>query len=338
MRAIVHKMRRHRSCVAVQAGGCRALAVLLDASMVSIADLEARKKMVTVNGGIGALVAAMQQMPLHAEVQEHGCWALASLAKKNDENQTAISDGNGIEAIVSALSHPAHRGNATLHIHGCRALRNLAAKHSTNKELIALHGGVSCLVASMQAHKRNAGVQEEASRALANLAAANAANQTAIARENGMLALVEGMGLHLSNARVQVAGCLALGNLACQDENKVLITDAGGIQALVSSMRAHSRDAEVQEEGCWALLNTGWDGPRGSRRARALMAAGGVAVVRRAMRSPNATARTVEWAELLLRRLAPLADIDKRQAGAKRLPAPERQPERKRLPVPDSRV
>ena len=59
--------------------------------------------MVTVNGGIGALVAAMQQMPLHAEVQEQGCRALASLAKKNDQNQTAISNGNGIEAIVKGL-------------------------------------------------------------------------------------------------------------------------------------------------------------------------------------------------------------------------------------------
>ena len=322
----MHWMRRHRSCLAVQAGGCRALAVFLDARRVSIADLEARKKMVTVNGGIGALVAAMQQMPLHAEVQEQGCRALASLAKKSDENQTAISDGNGVEAIVSALSHPAHRANASLHKHGCRALRNLAAKHSSNKGLIALHGGVKCLVASMQAHKRNAGVQEEASRALANLAAANAANQTAIARENGMRALVDGMGLHLSNARVQVAGCLALGNLACQDENKVLITDAGGIEALVGSMRSHRSNAEVQEEGCWALLNTGWDGPRGSRRARALIAAGGVAVVCKAMRAPNATARTVEWAQLLLRRLAPLADADKRQ------------PERKRLPVPGPRT
>ena len=64
------------------------------------------------------------------------------------------------------------------------------------------------------------------------------------------------------HANVQLQGCAAFWNLADNNENnKVMIADAGGIPSILSAMRTHSSNARVQEHGCGALwklaLNNG---------------------------------------------------------------------------------
>jgi len=54
---------------------------------------------------------------------------------------------------------------------------------------------------------------------------------------------------------IQEEGCRALINLATNDDNQVLIVNAGGIAAIVSGMKDRVDHVDMQVEGCGALRN-----------------------------------------------------------------------------------
>ena len=98
-------------------------------------------------GGIRAVVAALQQHPTHAKVQENGCRALSSLAA-NAENKVAIAEDGGIKVIVIALQqHPMH---ADMQEYVCKTLFSLAI-NAENKVIMA-EVGVKELVQNAMAN------------------------------------------------------------------------------------------------------------------------------------------------------------------------------------------
>ena len=68
------------------------------------------------------------------------------------------------------------------------------------------------------------------------------------------------MKAHIDHAGVQEQGCTALVSVAFDnDDNEVLIANAGGIAVIVSGMKAHIDHAGVQEQGCMALVSVAFD-------------------------------------------------------------------------------
>ena len=112
---LIHGMLEHQGHEHVQAAACEALAGL------AASDDNQRVK-VAAEGGIGAIVGAMQRQP-SAKVQEAACRALWYLAR-NDANQVRIAAEGGVGAIVTAMqNHPTH---AKVQAAACNTLKNLA--------------------------------------------------------------------------------------------------------------------------------------------------------------------------------------------------------------------
>ena len=264
--AVVRAMAVHLPCVAVQEGGCLALANLDDLKKGAVAE----------KGGIEAVVRAMEEHTSSTGVQEAGCVALANLAAKGDieksafggnraaivakNNRAAIVAKGGVEAVVRGMG--VHSSSAAVQEPGCKALANIAVSIH-NKAPIAEKGGIEAVVRAMEEHASSAEVQEHGCAALGMLVCENTENQAAVVAKGGIRAVVRAMQAHASSVGVQKQGCRALANLpgcsalgtmsTLQHHIAAAVAAEGGIEVLVAAMGAHSSSAAVQEAGCKAL-------------------------------------------------------------------------------------
>eukprot|EP01116_Phalansterium_solitarium_P009975 TRINITY_DN24316_c1_g1_i1.p1 TRINITY_DN24316_c1_g1~~TRINITY_DN24316_c1_g1_i1.p1 ORF type:complete len:153 (+),score=10.30 TRINITY_DN24316_c1_g1_i1:1-459(+) len=87
-------------------------------------DNEEFKIMVATDGGIEGVIAALGEQVGSAEVQEHGCLALATFCT-SDEHRVKLATAGGIEAVLEAMT--AHVGSSAVQANGCHALANLTA-------------------------------------------------------------------------------------------------------------------------------------------------------------------------------------------------------------------
>ena len=117
---LIEGMLQHAGQEHVQAAACEALAGLTD---------DNQRVKVAAEGGIGAIVGAMQRQP-STKVQAAACRALWYLAR-NDSNKVRIAAEGGVGAIVKALkNHPAH---AKVQEAACLVLYSLTYNNSANK-------------------------------------------------------------------------------------------------------------------------------------------------------------------------------------------------------------
>ena len=91
------------------------------------------------------------------ELHEAGCSALARLAFDDKDNQKAIADAGGIEAVVDAMRE--NKGHAGMQVAGCRALVNLASDNRDNQKTIVDAGGIEAVGDAMRENKGHAGMQ-----------------------------------------------------------------------------------------------------------------------------------------------------------------------------------
>ena len=72
-----------------------------------------------------ANLSEMQTNERNADIQEEGFMQLQNLVEKNDNNQVAIAEAEGITKILSAMKN--HPSNATVQEYGCTALWRLSS-------------------------------------------------------------------------------------------------------------------------------------------------------------------------------------------------------------------
>jgi len=247
-------------------------------------------------GSITAVVAALQQHPTHAEVQQNGCRALCNLAL-NAENTVAIAEAGGIAAIVAALQQ--HPTNADLQVYCWHLLQRsgqelLEALFIEPEDFLSELDGlkdrknVHCIVEGMRIHCNHSGVQEQGCGILWNLT--KASHQLAVTQAGGIAVLVEALKKHHENANVQAQGCGALQILALITENRVAIAQADGIVAVVAALQEHTLDAGVQVQGCTVLANLAYN----AENKVSIAQAGGIKAIIDGMKQQNKHATVQE--------------------------------------------
>ena len=184
------------------------------------------------NSGVAAVVFAMRRHGDSAVVQEQACWVLWNIlaSANNDANRVAVTDVDGISAVVSAMRRHEGTAGAGVQEAACRVLWNLASTRFDGELVTASAGGMPTNVP--------------------------APRRLAIARAGGIVAIVSAMRRHKNSVGVQEAACGALRVLSTHDEkNQEAIAEAGGVATIVSAMRRHAKSSEVQAQACWALRN-----------------------------------------------------------------------------------
>ena len=280
IQAIVAVMNAHLDNAIIQESGCLALANItanetkwkvlgnITAKVLGniTANADETKRKVVAEGGIEAVVAAMNAYLNNATIQIRGCAALGNIAMLA-ENMQKVAEKGGIEAVVAAMN--AHLNNAEAHLikinavvqeSGCRALRNIAATAKTNLN-VAEKGGIEAVVAAMRRYPKNIEIQKQGYSALWNIAYDREIPSYVSAGDiNGVMAI---MNAHLKNADVQEFFCKELLKKITKNkitttkdhlQNQLMVVTAGGIKAVVAAMNAHLNNAAVQEYGCIILM------------------------------------------------------------------------------------
>lgn len=83
------------------------------------------KVVIAGNGGIPALIRAMQVFPGNLGLQECCCTALGNLCEQSESNQIAVGAEGGIRHIVAAMKM--HSQSVAVQSAACEALRNMSS-------------------------------------------------------------------------------------------------------------------------------------------------------------------------------------------------------------------
>ena len=67
--------------------------------------------------------------------------------------------------------------------------------------------------------------------------------------------VISDMKSHVMDAGIQEDACREVWNLTFDDDNKILIAEAGGIPLILAGLKNHAKDANVVKGACWALFN-----------------------------------------------------------------------------------
>jgi hypothetical protein len=281
-------MRGHATDPAVQAAGCRMLAVFLCASS---------------RGGVadGAVAAVVNAMRTHAADATLQLWAVNALSITlfgNAAAQSAAADAGAIGAVLSAVR--THVGDtevltSSFKILTCMAgcARRAGDNGSAARELTlrtcgaeAVDGGaLELLAAAMRAHKRDAIVQARGLGVLCELlyhamdgatCAASKARVKAVmaaAAPRVLRAALDAAAAHLSVADVQLNALCLLEAIATAGLAATAASDGGAhagtrrmLLASVAAMRAHPADEQVQMVGCSS--SRAWSATRRARTPR----------------------------------------------------------------------
>jgi hypothetical protein len=347
IKAIVAVMKKHLDNAIIQKSGCWALRNIAaiaaaDETMWEVlrkitANADKTKRKVVAEGGIEAVVAAMNAHTRVADVQENGCAALGNIAMLSEENMEKVAEKGGIEAVVAAMEE--HLNNAEAHLikinavvqeSGCRALGNIAATAKTKQE-VAKKGGIKAVVAAMNAYLNNAFVQEQGYYALWNIAFNDKKTmpKVVLGSINVMVAIMNAE-LYLDNADVQEFFCKELlkkitktKKITNKDhlQNLLMVVAAGGIKAVVAAMKNHLNNAAVQQYGCIILMGIAVLAENKPKVAVAVAGAGGIEAVVAAMNEHAGDAVVQEFGCGALANIAALAENQPKVAAAKGIEA-----------------
>ena len=101
-------------------------------------------------GGIGEILAAIDQHPMDAKVHEDGYAALAALARGDREHPPHIAAAGGLQFALSSMR--IHQSDASLCYQGCAFVKALVAKHEPTRKRAVDAGALEAIVAAMAAH------------------------------------------------------------------------------------------------------------------------------------------------------------------------------------------
>jgi uncharacterized protein YwbE len=175
---------------------------------------------VAAEGGVSAVVTAMENHPTDAKVQAAACAALRNLAV-NADNQVKVAAECGVGAVVTALQR--HPTDAKVQEAACSALGNLALNNADNQVKVAGEGCVGAIVTALQNHPTHVKVQEAACLALASLTA-NSNNQVKAKSAGAEDAVKRTITLQDATALTKEWGQIVLDSLAAKERLGVSVS------------------------------------------------------------------------------------------------------------------
>ena len=106
---------------------------------------EGRRAVLSAEGSVAAVVAALVR---HADkdVQDRGCFALASLAVSDEGRRAVLAVEGSVAAVVAALVRHADKYVQGL---ACRALANLALSDEGKRAVLAVEGSIAAMEAAV---------------------------------------------------------------------------------------------------------------------------------------------------------------------------------------------
>lgn len=241
---IVNIMMMNSTSMKVQAEGLHALSLVhvLDANMLEDC---------ANSCGFEVIISAMGRCSKDAMAQTNACKVLFLAAASGDKPlQIAIGFAGGVEGAVDAMKV---FEEDDIVMEGCLlALSNLCipeenVQYALEGELIEL------AAAAMAKNVENCGLQEHGCAVLANLAVHEKARRR-IRDCGGCDNIVVSMIVNPMDVGVQCQALVALRNLCVKDdENKVLLANAGAIDAIIQAMQNHRDEVQIQARASWVL-------------------------------------------------------------------------------------
>lgn len=200
--------------------------------------------------GFEVIVSAMGSCHNNSFAQTGACKVLFVASVDNYENQLAIADAGGIDAIADAMIEFA---DDDVVLEGALlALSNVCVPRENVRNILDANL-IELTVGAMNGSVENCGVQEHGAAVMANLAAHDEARDR-ITESGGCNAIVVSMVVNPNDVAVQIQALHAISNLCVSDDDKKInLADAGGIDAVIGAMQYHRDDPHIQEYGSWAL-------------------------------------------------------------------------------------
>ena len=158
-------------------------------------------------GGLLAIVQTMERFTDNADIQVSACRALEKLAL-DGENETAIADVGGVEAILAAMM--ANFINESVHEAAWGALMNLSCHNADSVMTVDTAGGMEAIIAAMKHHVDNPLIQRNACGTLANLCISNENRRAALAKAGGFVAISAALQRHWNDSDVKDEASSAL--------------------------------------------------------------------------------------------------------------------------------
>ena len=335
IKAIVAVMDAHLNNAIIQESGCLALANITAADETKwkvlrnitakvlrniTANADEIKRKVVDEGGIKAVVAAMNAYLNNATIQIRGCAALGNIAALA-ENQPKVAAAKGIEAVVAAMeAHLKYADvqeylkNAVVQENGCRALRNIAAL-AENQPKVAAAKGIEAVVAAMRRYPKNIEIQQQGYSALWNIADDGEIPPSYVSAPDDIEAVMAIMKMHLNNAAVQENGCWSLMKIKFENNTKFSEVETV-MNAVVAAMNEHLNNAIIQEYGCMILMRIAVLAENKPKVAVAVVNAGGIEAVVAAMKVHTGVAVIQKIGCAALAHIAGTADENRLKVAA----------------------
>jgi hypothetical protein len=258
-------------------------------------------------GVVAATLAAMRAHGAHAQLQEHGCTMLGTVAVASATGdtaplpaaamatRTAAVAAGAYGAVVAALrSHGA--AHARLAHRACSALANVCSASVPNKLAAARAGAIEAVVAAMRAHPGDVLVAQAGSAALQNIPKDIEENQARAVAAGALPALAAALVRHVSDLELVAHASAAFSNTVGESTAASrAAAEAGALEALLAALRTHATSAAAGvalSAAAGAIGNiVDNDAPALPRRAVSL---GCVAAMVAAMRAQPAS-EEVQW-------------------------------------------
>ena len=176
-----------------------ALQLLVD-KLVHSTDGITFRNAIARNGGILAIVRAMEQHVEHSGIQIAACRALEQLALET-ENELAIGEVGGVEAILGAMM--THFTQIDVQDAAWSALCNCTCGNACDIMTIDTQGGMTAIVSCMKQHVENARIQSSAVGTLTNLCWNNPNRMDALVKSGGFSVMAKALQTHWENEIVR---------------------------------------------------------------------------------------------------------------------------------------
>jgi len=240
---IINLMMLHSLSPTIQNEALHALSLIHDPPLETLDE-------VSDSCGFEIIVSAMGKVSDDPMAQTNACKVLFIASSFGENHQVAIGNAGGIDALGDAMSmfH-----DDMIVLEGCLlALSNLCIPKQNLRHVLAKNI-IELTLDAMGKSVDNCGLQEHGCAVLANLAV-HPDGRTKVRECGGCDTIVVSMVVNPTDVEVQLEALVALRNLCVRDnENKVVVANAGGIDAVIGAMQSHRNEAKIQERGSWVL-------------------------------------------------------------------------------------
>eukprot|EP01147_Barroeca_monosierra_P001988 gene1988-5068_t len=210
------------------------------------------KRYIDDEGGIHAIVTALNADKEDVDLQRKGISALTNIAARSDIFAATVLQAGGIVAAKAAMKM--HSKNITVQDTVLRCFRNVSPVVGC-KEILVSGNGIGVIVSTMETHMLVATIQENGCWLLKSLAAGNPVNQAAIAN-GGIKAVLCAIETHSYNEGVVGEACQCLCNTLCNTDCKcAFLAKRDALATLINAMQAHLGSAPLQAHACGALAS-----------------------------------------------------------------------------------